>query len=98
MLAESYERIHRSNLIGMGIIPLQFCDGETASSLGLTGKESFTIEVPEDLHAGHILTVTVRDCLLFVAIGGHCCSKFSYHHLFVFAAQRWTVLQNPCEV
>jgi aconitate hydratase len=61
VLAESYERIHRSNLIGMGIIPLQFCDGETASSLGLTGKESFTIEVPEDLHAGHILTVTLSD-------------------------------------
>ncbi len=43
VVAESFERIHRSNLIGMGILPLQFCPGETAESLGLTGRE--TIEV-----------------------------------------------------
>ena len=40
---ESYERIHRSNLIGMGVLPLQFPDGETAESLGLTGEETFSI-------------------------------------------------------
>jgi aconitate hydratase len=43
VIAQSYERIHRSNLIGMGILPLQYIDGEDAGSLGLTGRESFTI-------------------------------------------------------
>ena len=43
VIVESYERIHRSNLVGMGILPLQYQDGDTASSLGLTGKESFDI-------------------------------------------------------
>ena len=41
VIAESYERIHRSNLIGMGVLPLQYPDGETAESLGLTGEETF---------------------------------------------------------
>jgi aconitate hydratase len=44
VIAESYERIHRSNLIGMGVLPLQVRDGESAASLGLTGFETFTIE------------------------------------------------------
>ncbi len=44
VIAESYERIHRSNLIGMGVMPLQFKSGETAASLGLTGEEAFDIE------------------------------------------------------
>jgi aconitate hydratase len=43
VIAESYERIHRSNLIGMGVLPLQYRDGETASSLGLTGEEEFAV-------------------------------------------------------
>ena len=43
VIAESYERIHRSNLIGMGVLPLQFPEGEDASSLGLTGEETFDI-------------------------------------------------------
>ncbi len=43
VLAESYERIHRSNLVGMGILPLQFNAGQSAASLGLTGTESFDI-------------------------------------------------------
>jgi len=43
VIAQSYERIHRSNLIGMGVLPLQFPDGESAESLGLTGEEEFTI-------------------------------------------------------
>jgi aconitate hydratase len=43
VIAESFERIHRSNLIGMGVVPLQFKDGESAKSLGLTGSESFEI-------------------------------------------------------
>jgi aconitate hydratase len=43
VIAESFERIHRSNLIGMGVLPLQFADGQTRESLGLTGEETFTI-------------------------------------------------------
>jgi len=49
VIAESYERIHRSNLVGMGILPLQFHDGETAHSLGLTGEEVFEIAGIRDL-------------------------------------------------
>jgi aconitate hydratase len=43
VLAESFERIHRSNLVGMGVLPLQFAEGQSAASLGLSGRESFTI-------------------------------------------------------
>jgi aconitate hydratase len=43
VIAESYERIHRSNLVGMGVLPLQFLPGESVASLGLSGRESFTI-------------------------------------------------------
>src|SRR6185436_10566456 len=43
VIAESYERIHRSNLVGMGVLPLQFLPGESASSLGLSGRESYDI-------------------------------------------------------
>ncbi|XP_046904962.1 cytoplasmic aconitate hydratase isoform X2 [Hypomesus transpacificus] len=47
VLAESYERIHRSNLVGMGVIPLEYLPGDTADSLGLTGKERYTVVFPE---------------------------------------------------
>jgi len=49
VIAASYERIHRSNLVGMGVLPLQFRDGETHESLGLDGSETFTIHVDDDL-------------------------------------------------
>jgi aconitate hydratase len=52
VIAESYERIHRSNLIGMGVLPLQFPEGETAESLGLTGEESFDITGIVELNDG----------------------------------------------
>jgi aconitate hydratase len=53
VIAESFERIHRSNLIGMGVIPLQFADGESADSLGLTGEETFEITgIAEPLNRG----------------------------------------------
>jgi aconitate hydratase len=53
VIAESYERIHRSNLVGMGILPLQFVPGETAASLGLTGEEVYDFEgLPELLATG----------------------------------------------
>jgi aconitate hydratase len=48
VIAESYERIHRSNLVGMGILPLQFPDGESVESLGLTGKETYALAPLED--------------------------------------------------
>jgi aconitate hydratase len=56
VIAESFERIHRSNLIGMGVLPLQFKDGESAQSLGLSGKESFEII---GLNGGAAKVVTV---------------------------------------
>ncbi|XP_060618506.2 cytoplasmic aconitate hydratase [Anolis sagrei] len=49
VLAESYERIHRSNLVGMGVIPLQYFPGEDAESLGLTGRERYTVLMPDEL-------------------------------------------------
>lgn len=52
VIAESYERIHRSNLIGMGVIPLQFPQGQTAESLGLTGEEEFSISGITALNEG----------------------------------------------
>ncbi|MFI9835712.1 aconitate hydratase AcnA [Nonomuraea sp. NPDC051941] len=54
VIAESYERIHRSNLIGMGVLPLQFPEGATAESLGLTGEETFDITGVEELNSGGI--------------------------------------------
>jgi aconitate hydratase len=63
VLAESFERIHRSNLIGMGVLPLQLPAGESAASLGLTGEEVFDIEGLEDAvdpEASGIRAVQVR--------------------------------------
>ncbi len=61
VLAESFERIHRSNLVGMGVLPLQFKDGESAASLGLTGQETFTIEIDDNLQALQDVNVKVTD-------------------------------------
>ncbi|CAL9603791.1 aconitate hydratase AcnA [Streptomyces sp. enrichment culture] len=52
VIAESYERIHRSNLIGMGVLPLQFPEGQSAASLGLTGEETFSIAGVTELNDG----------------------------------------------
>jgi aconitate hydratase len=62
VIAESYERIHRSNLIGMGVLPLQFSPGETAASLGLTGTETVSVTGIEALNDGGAVprTVSVR--------------------------------------
>ncbi|HVF83171.1 MAG TPA: aconitate hydratase AcnA [Sphingomicrobium sp.] len=72
VIAESFERIHRSNLVGMGVLPLQFAEGETASSLGLDGTETFSIsgvgeikprqdvEVEVTEHDGSVRTITAR--------------------------------------
>ncbi len=59
VIAESFERIHRSNLIGMGVLPLQFNEGDGRESLGLTGEETFSIRgIAEGLAPGKVLTVT----------------------------------------
>ncbi len=61
VLAESYERIHRSNLIGMGILPLQFTEGENGARLGLTGRETFDLKgISDTITPGSTLTLTVR--------------------------------------
>ncbi len=57
VIAESFERIHRSNLVGMGVLPLQFMDGESAESLGLTGEEELSIT---GIEGGEAKEVTVR--------------------------------------
>jgi aconitate hydratase len=61
VLAESFERIHRSNLVLMGVLPLQFKEGENAETLGLTGKETISVQVDENVKPRDILTVTAID-------------------------------------
>ena len=60
VLAESFERIHRSNLVMMGILPLQYLDGDNATSLGLTGKETFDINLPQNPQVGQLVDVIAR--------------------------------------
>jgi aconitate hydratase len=62
VIAESYERIHRSNLIGMGVLPLQFLPGESPDGLGLTGEESYeVVGIEQGLAPGRRLDVTATD-------------------------------------
>lgn len=61
VLAESFERIHRSNLVMMGLLPLQFLEGETAESLGLTGLESYDINLSENPGINDIVDIVARD-------------------------------------
>ena len=58
VIAESYERIHRNNLVGMGVLPLVFKDNETISSLGLDGSETYTISGISNMTPRKVLTVT----------------------------------------
>jgi aconitate hydratase len=61
VIAESFERIHRSNLVGMGVLPLQFQTGENAASLGLTGRETFDVlGIADGLAPRQELTVVAR--------------------------------------
>lgn len=61
VLAQSFERIHRSNLVGMGVLPLQFKEGDSAESLGLTGREVFDLEgVKEDMAPGCEITLIAK--------------------------------------
>lgn len=59
VIAESFERIHRSNLSGMGVLPLQFKDGQNSQSLGLTGKETYTIAIDDSLKPGQEVKVEI---------------------------------------
>jgi aconitate hydratase len=71
VIAESYERIHRSNLIGMGVLPLQYPQGQTAESLGLTGQETFSIAGVTALNDGptpHTVRVTTDSGVEFDAV------------------------------
>jgi aconitate hydratase len=69
VIAQSYERIHRSNLVGMGILPLQFKKGENADSLGLNGSETFNIKLNGgNLKVGQDLEVTTSTGKKFNAI------------------------------
>jgi aconitate hydratase len=61
VLAESYERIHRSNLVGMGVLPLQYLDGQNRETLGLSGHETFAVAVGDDVQPRQLLTVTATD-------------------------------------
>jgi aconitate hydratase len=61
VIAESYERIHRSNLIGMGIVPLQYPEGESAESLGITGREVFAVEGLENGEASEARVTAAPD-------------------------------------
>jgi aconitate hydratase len=67
VIAQSYERIHRSNLIGMGILPLQFLTGQSADSYGLKGTETFTITTPDELNLNQEATVTTSTGIKFTA-------------------------------
>ena len=61
VLAESFERIHRSNLVGMGVLPLQFKEDESAESLGLIGNETYTIHIDDNLQPRQDVQVEVTD-------------------------------------
>lgn len=60
VIAQSYERIHRSNLVMMGVLPLQFLPGDSAESLGLTGKEEISVNITDNVKPRDILTVTAK--------------------------------------
>ncbi|NOY59225.1 MAG: aconitate hydratase, partial [Calditrichaeota bacterium] len=61
VIAESFERIHRSNLVGMGVLPVQFREGDSISSLGLTGFEQFTIKLSDDIQPLQEVTIEAKD-------------------------------------
>lgn len=88
MIAKSFERIHRSNLVGMGIIPLCFKTGEDADTLGLTGHERYTIDLPSkvsELKPGQDVTVTTDSGKSFT-----CTSRFDTEvfEIFLFSSVR----------
>lgn len=81
VLAESYEKIHKDHLIGIGIAPLQFLPGENADSLGLSGRETFSLAFPEELSPGVTLTIKVP-------------LRFSSMRLHAVYPARWKLERN----
>lgn len=84
VIAESFERIHRSNLVGMGILPLIFKPGDSVQRLGLTGRERYTIEVNEDLRPGMELEVIAESdsgakIVFPVEVGLHSPAEVEYY-------------------
>ena len=65
VIAESYERIHRSNLVGMGICPLQYITGQNSESLGLTGFETFNILLPNNVSPGQNINIETSSGITF---------------------------------
>lgn len=68
VIAESYEKIHKDQLVGIGIPPLQFLPGDSAESLGLSGKEQYSISIPASLAPGDIVKVKTTSGKLFSVI------------------------------
>ncbi|MEJ7506366.1 hypothetical protein WL523_12745, partial [Staphylococcus warneri] len=60
VIAQSYERIHRSNLVMMGVLPLQFQQGDSAESLGLDGKEEISVDITEDVQPHDLVKVHAK--------------------------------------
>ena len=61
VIADSFERIHRSNLVGMGVLPLTFVPGQDADGLGLDGTETFSVEIDDDLRPRQEVVVKAAD-------------------------------------
>lgn len=72
VIAESFEKLHKNQLVGMGIMPLEFLPGENAESLELSGKEKFTITLPDTLSPREQLTVTVGNRLSTLRLSETC--------------------------
>ncbi|RWW81810.1 hypothetical protein BHE74_00009763 [Ensete ventricosum] len=92
VIAKSFERIHRSNLVGMGIIPLCFKPGEDAETLGLTGHERYTIDIPSsitDIRPGQDITVVVDNGKSFT-----CTLRFDTEVNFLLDCKRKST--EPC--
>ncbi len=84
VIAESFERIHRSNLVGMGILPLTFKPGDSVQRFGLTGRERYTIQLDRELRAGHEIEVIAEaDCGARIAfpvdVGLHSAAELEYY-------------------
>ena len=114
VIAKSFERIHRSNLVGMGIIPLCFKAGEDADSLGLTGHERYSIDLPDNISeirpgqdvsittdSGKSFTCTVRFDTEVIPHSFPFTSLSSKCKIFVFPARNisnWLLITNPLQV
>lgn len=87
VIAESYEKIHKSHLIGMGIAPLQFLPEENATFWGLTGKEQFSISFPHELSPGISLDVKVTQTDFWMQV-----LVIEEIYFFLEAQMWWSVL------